>query len=200
MREENFPGRRGGREVGERLRRRVEQSGETKLAVMGHLKYVFEQGASRSSALVTKEIAADDNDAARLSKKARKQYSAGDQVLKNAGGAYFQEGASSRAVADEGSEVGGDLFGMGGDGGMQLDAFLGEASGGGGGSGAAAGSKHFSPAKSVYSSVKGDAGVASPVVEPQGMAKRCRSPSRASGPLWCGTFMVKSIEIPLAHN
>lgn len=75
MREKNFPGdeavAKWERDFADASIKRVEQAGETKLAVMGHLKYVFEQGASRSSALVAKEIAADHNDAARLSKKAR---------------------------------------------------------------------------------------------------------------------------------
>lgn len=208
MREENFPEEdavaKWERDFADTSIKRVEQSGETKLAVMGHLKYVFEQGASRSSSLVTKETAADDADAARLSKKARRQYSAGDQVLKSAGGGYFQEGSSSRVVADEGAAMGADLFGMGGDASMQLDAFLGEAGGnslaGGGAAQAAACSKHFSPAKSVHSSEKGDGGVASPVLEPRGMSKRRRNPSRASGPTWRVAPIAGEFGSPFAHK
>lgn len=203
MREENFPEdeaiAKWDRDYADTTIKRVEQNGETKLAVMGHLRYVFEQGAAKSSSLVTQETAADDNDAARLSKKARKQYSSSDQVFTGAGGTYFQEGASSKAAANEGGAMDLDLFGMGNDTGVELDNLL----GGTGGVSMKGGAQHAAASSSAASahSEQGDLVAFSSGVGAKGMDKqRGGSPLRAGGCLWSGGSTFWGIESSCAQG
>lgn len=106
MREEGYPedeaAAKWGRDLMDTSIRRTVQDGETKLAVQGHLKYVFEQGAERSSAVASTETAATDEDAARMTKRARKQqYDSQDSAFKAVGGAFFVGGATSKAMGGD---------------------------------------------------------------------------------------------------